>query len=595
MADVYDYIVEQGVIVADAGTILNEVSTEYQDTFGQQLVVPDSLTPTGASTPQGLLIISEALARIAVANNNAALANQINPNVSGGIFLDAIMALTGIARTPARSSTVFATVNGVSGTIIPAGSQASETGSGNNNVFQTVIDVTIPVAGFISNVEFQSVLTGQIPCDAGTLTTIISNVLGWESITLNTQAVLGADTQSDVQARIFRNFTLASQGSAVAEAIIAGILQVPGVLSTSFLENISGITRTIQGVSMVGHSIYACVNYSALTSFTVVLATLTGVAATVVPAGSQISDGSHVFQLLTTVTIPASGTLVGVLFQSVNIGAFVIPPGTLTTIVTPVTGWNAVTNPAYALTNNQQAVGTFSTVLATVTGTPTTVIPAGSQASANGQVFETVLSTTIPGGGSQTNVLFQAITTGAINVGIGELITIVTPVAGWASVTNPADGTAGVESTIAQALVSKKSAGANYNNGPGTNIQATVKVPYSGQNMVVLFDVPTLVPINVLVTVRLLSPIQFPTTAIQQAITNYANGLIPNIAGLTVGQDVSSFELAGAITSQHPEIYVASLLISLNPATPTSSVEIPITVYQVATIAPGNIQVNYIS
>ena len=59
-----------------------------------------------------------------------------------------------------------------------------------------------------------------------------------------------------------------------------------------------------------------------------------------------------------------------------------------------------------------------------------------------------------------------------------------------------------------------------------------------------------------------------------------------------MGQNVSSFELAGAITSQYPEIYVSSLLISINPATPTSSVEIPIQVYQVAVIAPGNIQVN---
>jgi hypothetical protein len=550
----------------------------------------------GASTPQGLLIVTEALARIAVADNNVALANQINPNVAGGTFLDAIMSLSGIARTPATSSSVFATVNGVSGTIIPAGSQAAETGSGKNNVFQTTAAVTIPVEGFVSDVEFKSVATGAIPCNAGTLTNIISNVLGWDSITANSQAVLGMATQSDVVARLFRNNTLASQGAAVAQAITSGVLQVPGVLSMRFLENVAATTQVIQGVTMVSHSIYACVNYNAQNSFTVVLATLTGTVATIIPAGSQVSDSApNVFQLLNAVTIPASGTITNVLFQAVNLGAIVVNPLTLTTIVTPVTGWSTVTNPAASLTANQQAIGTNSEVLATVTGTPTTVIPAGSKASSGGAVFQTLVAVTIPGGGSLAGVLFQALSTGAIPVPIASLTTIVTPVSGWASVTNLALGIPGIPSTIAQALVSKKSAGAAYNNGPGTQIQAVIIVPFSNQQMTILFDVPTQIPINVVVNVKLLSSVTNAITAIKQAIVNYATGQISGIAGLTVGQNVSSFELAGAITSQLPEVYVQSLYIAISPTAPTLPTEIAIAVYQVATIVPGNIVVNFLS
>ena len=61
MADVYTFIAEQGLITTDAGAILENVSNEYKNTFGQDLVVPDSTNPEGASTPQGLLIVTETL------------------------------------------------------------------------------------------------------------------------------------------------------------------------------------------------------------------------------------------------------------------------------------------------------------------------------------------------------------------------------------------------------------------------------------------------------------------------------------------------------------------------------------------------------
>ncbi len=93
MADVYDYIAETGVIMLETGVIQTEVQAEYQAAFGMDL-------NTAPNTPQGILITTEVLARTAVADNNAALANQINPNEAGGVFLDALLALTGAYRSP---------------------------------------------------------------------------------------------------------------------------------------------------------------------------------------------------------------------------------------------------------------------------------------------------------------------------------------------------------------------------------------------------------------------------------------------------------------------------------------------------------------
>lgn len=423
MADVYTFVTEQGLITTDAGEILEQVSNEYKNTFGQDLAAPDSTNIEGASTPQGLLIVTEALARIAVANNNVAVANQINPNLAGGIFLDAILALTGIQRTPATNTTTLVTVTGVTGTSIPAGSQA-QTAEG--DVFEVTTTVVIPSGGILSNVAFNAVETGAVPCGVNDLTSasggsIVSSVLGWETIQSNTDGILGQATQSDVSARAERLNTLAAQGSSVAEAIISGVSLVNGVNSMTFLENPTSSTAVYptgnpNGVSMIAHSIYACV------------------------------DG-------------------------------------------------------------------------------------------------------------------------------------------------------GTDLEVAEALVSKKSAGAAYTNTDGESpakgdpISQSVTIPYSGQVIDVLFDRPTVISILVSITVTVVTPISDPEESVKDAIVQYATGQISGINGLTVGQSVSAFELAGAVTSLYPGIFVSEVLIAISPTIPTASTEIPIEIYQIASITSSNISV----
>src|SRR3982751_47655 len=98
MAD-YQYLTSTGTVVPDTSQLLSELQTEFRQIFGQDLVV-------SADTPQGVLITALALARAAVVTNNAALANMLNPNLAIGVYLDAIMALTGMERTVATRTLV---------------------------------------------------------------------------------------------------------------------------------------------------------------------------------------------------------------------------------------------------------------------------------------------------------------------------------------------------------------------------------------------------------------------------------------------------------------------------------------------------------
>lgn len=248
MAD-YQYLTSSGTVVADTSTTLAGVQDEFKTAFGSDLIVT-------SDTPQGVLIAAETLARDNAARNNAALANQINPNIAGGVFLDAIWALTGGSRTKATQSTVSATMSGVPGAVVPAGSIASTTAGDH---FELISEVTISTLGTVSG-NFQSVEYGDIPAAPGTLSVIVSGVLGWEAVTNSDAAILGTYEQSDIAARRARRNTLALQGTALPEAITSALYAVEGVKSLSFRENTAATTQTIDGISMVAHSVYACVD-----------------------------------------------------------------------------------------------------------------------------------------------------------------------------------------------------------------------------------------------------------------------------------------------------------------------------------------------
>lgn len=249
MADRYQYLTDAGVIVADTAVTRAEVENEYRAAFGDDLDV-------SPETPQGVMITAETLARDAVIRNNAALANQINPNLAGGVFLDAILALTGTRRDAAERSTVVATLSGVPGTIVPAGVIAA---TADGNQFELTSTVIIGTGGNITG-NFQSLLFGAIQVPIGALTEIVSGVLGWESVTNSTAATPGRAEQSDEQARAYRRNALAIQGQSTAEAITSGLYATDNVRSLQFRENVTSSTATIDGISLVAHSVWVCVD-----------------------------------------------------------------------------------------------------------------------------------------------------------------------------------------------------------------------------------------------------------------------------------------------------------------------------------------------
>lgn len=250
MAD-YGFIVETGVIVPDTADQLAQVQSEFRTAFGDDLDV-------SPETPQGVLIAAETESRDSVARNNAALANQINPNLAGGVFLDAVWALTGGARFVATPSDIRGVeLGGVPGSIIPAGAIASVGPDGAR--FQLTGTVVLDGTGQGLGV-FQSVELGAFPAAVGALNTIVTAALGWETVSNPYAAEAGENEETDSAARARRRRTLALQSVSLPEAIVSGVNDLPGVKSMSFRENITNAPIVIEGETLVAHSIFACVD-----------------------------------------------------------------------------------------------------------------------------------------------------------------------------------------------------------------------------------------------------------------------------------------------------------------------------------------------
>lgn len=245
----YNYVTVNGTIIPDTSVIQSEVEAEYIDALGLE-------GPPDPSSNEGRLIDAETTSRISVARNNAALANQINPNLSTGTFLDALLALLGSARDGAEQSTVECDLTGVAGTIIPAGQYAQDD---NLQLWELVEETTLDVAGQ-ATATFRSVEFGEISAAAGTITKINTGVTGWETVNNPNDAVPGKLQQTDVSARQQRLIELGGNARSVSFAIIAAVNALEGVAGVQFRENNTDSPQVIDSVNMIARSTWVCVD-----------------------------------------------------------------------------------------------------------------------------------------------------------------------------------------------------------------------------------------------------------------------------------------------------------------------------------------------
>ncbi len=137
--------------------------------------------------------------------------NSFNPNLAEGDGLRNLGLLTGLPYGAATRSQATVDLVGVAGTTIPVNSIVSDD---NGNEFLTSFEAVIP-----TTVQVVSRVSGTINVDIGAITTIVSPVTGWASVTNTTAGHVGTLPQTSVQYRNLRNKTVLRNFTSVEETL----------------------------------------------------------------------------------------------------------------------------------------------------------------------------------------------------------------------------------------------------------------------------------------------------------------------------------------------------------------------------------------
>jgi uncharacterized phage protein gp47/JayE len=278
--------------LTDDGFLIKPLSA-ITESVNARLAAGIGMVPTGALAKMvGVLCLElSELWELGEAVNAAQ-----DPDAATGAQEDAVCAITGTSRDPARASAVDLTLTGTPTTLVPAGSQASATSTG--TVFETLDDGTIAAAtawlaahsyalgdrvtnasriyvcitagvsagsggptttaaditdntahwkyvgegtGYV-DVASAATETGALVAEAGDVATIVTPVSGWSTVTNLLDADLGAAVETDEDLRVRREDELFREGEGSVDAIRATILDVEGVTACTVFHNPDDLT-----------------------------------------------------------------------------------------------------------------------------------------------------------------------------------------------------------------------------------------------------------------------------------------------------------------------------------------------------------------
>lgn len=227
MAYFAPYIDATGIHVPTYNDIRDELIAQMKQIFGNDIYIDeDSMDYQQISIFAKKIYDTNALAVLTY--------NNRTPNTSIGIALDNLCAMAGIKRYPATNSTVQLTITGTPSTVITNG-QASD----GSTIWDFPASVTIPDSGQII-VQCTSHEKGYFLALPGTITTIVTPIYGWLSVTNTYQSNPGADEETDAHLR--GRFSASTQlpNVCVFDSMTAAIQTVSNVNRVKGYENDTG-------------------------------------------------------------------------------------------------------------------------------------------------------------------------------------------------------------------------------------------------------------------------------------------------------------------------------------------------------------------
>lgn len=218
-------ITDAGIVRPTFENVIGYCQTTYRGIYGQDVYL-------GADSQDGQLVALWANSIHDANGETVAAYNAFSPATARGAGLSSVVKVNGIRRKSATYSTVDLLIVGQVGSAISDGAVRDA-----NGVRWNLPDsVTIPRAGQILVTATCSVL-GAVAAPAGTITTIATPTLGWQSVTNPSAATPGLPVETDGQLRQRQALSTGLPAQTALEGMAGAILAIQGVSRLRVYEN----------------------------------------------------------------------------------------------------------------------------------------------------------------------------------------------------------------------------------------------------------------------------------------------------------------------------------------------------------------------
>lgn len=233
-------VTDTGFNVKPLQTILDEIETAQRQRIAST-VNTTSESPLGQVNGTIGSIASE-IWEVAAGDYSAA-----SILTATGQALDRKVALSTLSRAAATPSVVTATVNLDAGATLPLGSEAHPDGNP-SAVFSTFADLNNP-GPTADDFDIQMVALdyGPTRANAGTLTQILTPVVGWNSVTNAEDAALGSDIESDSALRARYMRSAGGKGLRTIDSVVQAAQSVSDVAQALVFENPLDVNDPVSG------------------------------------------------------------------------------------------------------------------------------------------------------------------------------------------------------------------------------------------------------------------------------------------------------------------------------------------------------------
>lgn len=180
---------------------------------------------------------------------------QYDPISSSGAALRSLVQINGITPSYGSNTQIPMTLTGTAGTVVPSGSRVSSIDG--KQVYQISENVTIGISG-TANATAICTESGPNEPAENTIISIQNPIYGWSSATNGTATSVGTDADTDTQLHIKQQRATSATSYRQVDAIISGIIGVPGVkFARLYVNNTSstdarGITAKTMAPVVVG-------------------------------------------------------------------------------------------------------------------------------------------------------------------------------------------------------------------------------------------------------------------------------------------------------------------------------------------------------